>query len=430
MTYLINRTEYRDLVAEFQKERMVLEITQDPASGRMYTLIRGSEGKQEEAIRKIFERENRFCPLFSSTKVDGCFAFTVSPYQRPPFFLFPQIFQDRWSPINKQRGLVSSSHSQGLTELLQERIPQTGLSVEIGAGIGYHLPADFRSSLIRIQPDRQEYQALKSASPKERIFEIDLEQFLESMADQDKELPFFFALNVWDTMPPEKRKENLTQIAQIQKPGERILALLDTCPYQKVTFDALQSRYSECALFPLFPSPQDLLSLMKISAIAVPQLVVGGDKPSAEDFMRLGTEEIEARFQGNISPTQFWLDGLNGTCEVIAWEDFFASQMKKELKEAGYVAQSFYHVSFQIERAQESAQAGFLIYKNVTNTMGAVYACPFEKMAGIKNFLKEKGIQLPLYFEDRGFWEGLKERGECVLGAEFLVIDAVKLPLQ
>lgn len=415
MTYLVNNGRYNVLSQVFQGCGMTLQVPK----GKNYVIIQGSQDRKIEQVIDVFKALKFFCPLFSSRKLEGCWVFTVCPYRLPFFFM--ESLEDKWEPLNNQRRLVSPSVEGGLKDLLEARSLKEGAIVEIGAGIGYSVPKTLTPRLIRIQPDEEEYLCLTESDASVSVRLMDVQTLLDGMKEK---ISLFFALNVWDVMGANERMETLERMAKSQTAGGRLLILLDTCPSLHTTFQSLQDAYPERALFPLFPSYENSSLPSKISALVVPQKEVGGDRPCAEDFFKMGVQEAEARMDKQTTTIQEWIQQVKESHPFVVWEDFFVEKMKQELAAVGYKATSFYHMTCTIQKAQKPEHVGLFIYKSVTNSMGAILPWPFEELDSLIPFLQEKGIQIPKYFQDLAYLDQLKKEGNCILGAEFLTIDA------
>ena len=111
---------------------------------------------------------------------------------------------------------------------------------------------------------------------------------------------------------------------------------------------------------------------------------------------------------------------------VVVVEDFFVAQMKADLEEVGYKVSSYYHTSFTVAELPKdwSVPKYELIYKAVTD------ARPYRQWAlddrALSIALNEKAIALPLHF-DKAFVDSIRASNERILGAEILVIEAIKI---
>lgn len=331
--------------------------------------------------------------------------------------------EDKWSKVNNFRAIVSSALNKGLSDILSQNIKGEHPIVEIGSGIGYKLPESISAKTIRIQPGPSECELLKR-SISDPIYQMNIEDLYNSLVDNGKKIPLFFALNVFDTMSTDERKANLLRISQLQNPDDRILIMLDTNPLFDKTIKQLESLYPKHVALPYFPPKTEY---NKFSVIMVPVEFIEFN-PNENELLKIIEQESRALALGYLTEMQYGLSLLQNklNLKVVALEDFFVDQVKEELNEIGYTSNIYYHASF----TAGDLPAGFstvkqdLLYKSVTDSATVRQWCLTDE--NLLNRLSKKGLSLPDHFND-GFLSDLKEKGQKILGAEILVIEAKKI---
>lgn len=460
MTYLSSGAQGR-LQQAFIENSLSIDVKSD------HIVVENSENQAEEKVSKIVESAG-FYPLISKNKIDNNFVLTIVPYKIPDFFAEKQaskipsdieapltlkkaeretnylksheisellecasfvgekefiLPKDRWSQVNNFRSFVTSALSKGISEIILKNINSENPILEIGSGIGYSLSENLRSKTIRTQPSVSECHLL-SKSISDPIYQLDIEGIYKCLLPSEKKIPLFFALDVFDTMPPIARKESFFQLSQIQNSGDRILIMLDTNPCFDVTLEQLESLYPEHAIFPYYPLTNDPA---KFSVIIVPIEYVQ-HKPSQSELLEIINQESMAIMSGRASQMQHGLHQLQKklNLKVINLEDFFVEQVKKELKQAGYKSNVYYHASFEIGDLPKglSGIKQDLVYRPVTDTATVrQWSLTDEKLV---TSLDKKGLSLPVNFNE-DFLINLREKGKKIFGAEILVVEATKI---
>lgn len=429
-----------------------------------HIVVESSEDQLEERVSKIIESIG-FCPLVSQNKIKNKVFFTISPYRIPDFFQKNQSnavissekslseaslieylsleeafrlleastfvsreevsenLKDRWSQVNQFRAFVSPALNRGLLDIILPHLKQESPAVEIGSGIGYSLPEGISKKMIRIQPAIAECRLL-STTTKDPIYQLDIEGMYNNLIGAEKKIPLFFALNVFDVLPPEKRRSSLLQLSQLQNRGDRILMMLDTNPCLEVIVGELEALHPDCAIFPYFSLTK---KPSKMSVLIVPMQYVQ-HKPSESDMIAMIEDEARAIMDGRTSHTQHALRQLQGTLnlKVIELESFFTEQLSNELKQTGYKSRVYYHSSFTTGDLPKglSGIKQDLIYKSVTDTATVRQWSLQDKNLLVS--LSNKGIRLPEQFNDQSL-QNLREKGQKIFGAEILVVEATKM---
>jgi hypothetical protein len=100
--------------------------------------------------------------------------------------------------------------------------------------------------------------------------------------------------------------------------------------------------------------------------------------------------------------------------------------VKNELEEAGYMAEVYYHTSFTIGNLAKGLSdiEQDLVYKSVSET-ATIRQWSLTDEILLKD-LSKKGLHLPTHFDEE-FLRSLREKGQKILGAEILVINAKKV---
>jgi hypothetical protein len=390
----------------FAKNNMVISVKSD------HIVVENSLASSKEKIQKIVESAG-FYPIISQQEIDRNFTFTLSPYKIPDFFkqkdhqnsekiesnhqnlpihlktsdknkdlyfkedeiielLKPQTFvpdkeekeKDKWWQVNSFRSYVTPALSQSLYEIISKCAKTDYPIIEIGSGIGYSLEG--LSNIIRTQPSKNECKLL-SESISTAVYHLDIEGINKSLSACGKKVPLFFALDVLDTLSPEKRKASFLQLSELQNTGDQILVMLDTNPCLDVTIEHLESLHPDHVVFPYYPLSRDPV---KFSVIIVPKKYINS-KPTQSQLLEIINQESKAIMSGKVTQIQYGLHQLQQKfdLQVIQLEDFFIEQVKKELKEAGYESEIYYHNSFTFGAIPKGLQGiqQDLVYKPVTD---------------------------------------------------------------
>lgn len=465
MSFFASAVQER-LCQAFAQNNITLDVRSD------HIIAENSRDFTKERIQGIIESAG-FCPLVSENKMDGNFVFTVAPCKIPSFFyeslsvnsekgksvsnqmnpisasnavevkeghyfdksgiwqlLKYKIFistqeenvKDGLRDINFFRSLVSSALSKGVSEIILKHAKSTYPIVEVGSRIGYTLSEELSAKTIRTQPDLAECQLL-SKSIYEPIYQTDIEGLFNCLLESGKKIPLFFALDVFDELSPSTRKKSLSQISQLQSGGDRLLIMLDTNPSLGTTIEYLESLYPEHAIFPYFSLTSDPA---KFSVIIVP-LKYTPRKPSQSELIQMIEKQTMMIMAGEVPLMQYQLHQLQEKFDlkVIDFEGFFVEQVKSELEQVGYTADVYYHASFTTGDLPEGASGiqQDLVYKPVTDTATVRQWCLTDDK--LLNSLAQKQLSLPSHFNE-DFCQTLREKGQKILGAEILVIDAKK----
>ena len=424
-------TIYKTLQGAFQKHHLDI----DKAANYF---IAKSEATTEERIAQIVA-DAGFFALISPHRINRKIVFTVAPFALPAFFqakyfgmgelsallkeakffekktanLPKDPIKDPWAPVNWVRAPVAPALQCGLDEILSPHVRKGYPIVEIGAGIGYTLPAHLEACAIRIQPSVAECQLLKGNRP---LYQLDVEGLYQSLKGSGKKISLFFALNVFDCMAPEERDKSLSQLAALQETGDRMIFMLDHNPCVERVIDSLQALYPQHEAFPysVFHDP-----CAPFTALLVPT-PLAPFKSSHKEFTHVSeqysTEEDAALYQK--------LRKVEKRCREINLEQFFAGQMQIALEEKGYEVSYRYHASFTLGHfpADLSALNEEIFYKPVTGD-GHIRFLGDRKLLDL---LPTKGLKLPERFTS-AFLADIKRRGLKILGAEILVIEARKI---
>ena len=256
------------------------------------------------------------------------------------------------------------------------------------------------------------------------IYQTNIEGFCDSLKGK-KKIPFFFALDVFDTMSSETRKTSFSQLSQLQNAGDQILLLLDTNPCLIEINQQLQDLYPGHAVFPYFPLIDECA---KYSVIIVPSKSAPPSICELKEMIR--EESISLAMKGHVSKTQHILHQLQKTLNlrVIELEEFYVEQVKKDLEQTGYKANVYYHASFETGKLPQVVSCDFeqdLLYKSVSETATIRQWSVTDQ--NLVNWLGKKGLALPKEILQEAFLSNLRDKGHKIFGAEFLVIEATKL---
>lgn len=397
--------------------------------------------KTEKQIREIVESA-KFCPLISENKIGGNFIISMVPYRIPEsfckdaYFAFNEIsslFKNAIYPyranvkdpndgINFFRGFVSLALNTALTEVVKKCAKDDLPIVHIGSQIGYAISEKLSSMTIRTQT-RDDECLLLNQSGKNPVYQIGVREIHSSLLKMGKKIPLFYAMNVFDGMPSSSRRESFLLLSELQNAGDHILILLDVNPGIIVFFEELKSLYPKHNFFPYFPPTFECASL---SLIVVPRI---SDQyiSSLEEIIEMVDTESRASSRGETTPFQKGLHELiaKSNLEIINMEEFFIERIKKDLEEAGYEADVYYHAAFEVGNlsAGLSPSSQDLVYRAVSDTAALrQWSLTDQKLL---DELSKKGLSIPKHF-DEDFLRSMRARGQKILGAEILVIEATK----
>lgn len=386
----------------------------------------------EKQIREILKQ---FCPIISENKVSGSYAISMIPYRTPESFckdsyltlqeistlFMKSVFncgvevEDRWDNINRFRNLVLPALNKGISEIIEKSAKKDLPIIEIGSGIGYSLSETISIKTVKTQVSSQDCRLL-SNSIKDPIYQLDIEGICKAISESGKKVPLFFALNVFDTLTPALRKASFSQLAELQCSGDRILIMLDTNPYCNTILEDLKCLYPENAIFPYFSEELGFSH----SVILLPK-----DKapfnPSLKEFLACMDMEAQAAYKGGSSELQIELREFQEKFDpiIINLEEFFTQRVQKELEETGYESDVYYHAAFTVGNVGATQD---VVYKAVTDLFTVREWSPTDEK--FQNRLSKKDLKLPHYGEDS--LRCMRMKGQKILGAEILVIEATK----
>lgn len=311
-----------------------------------------------------------------------------------------------------------------MSEIVARGVKNGHPIVEIGSGIGYSLTEGVASEVIRIQPSTVDCRLFRKSSSSP-IYQLDIEDLYTHLVKSEKKVPLFFALDVFDALPSKVRKESLLQLSQLQNAEDRILIMLDTNPHLESVIEQLEFLHPNHVAFPYFPLGADCT---KLAVLLVPSTSIPF-KPSLRDLLQIIETEIKnIALKGRPSAMQYKLHQLQEklNLKVVNLEDFFSDQVKNELEKIGYNTNVYYHNSFTTGEMPKSGSAvnQDLIYKPVTDVEGTVRQWSLND-GKLLDALAKKDIQLPEHFSE-SFLADLRAKGHKILGAEILVIEAIK----
>ncbi len=390
-----------------------------------------------------------FCPIVSSSQVNGQFAFTIVPYKMPEFFsrtlktpisikyfevkelvklLGSKIYnrregdaaEDRWLGVNRNRVFVLESLDQGLSEILSRYTNGPSAILEIGAAKGYKIPESLSQRVIRTQPNAIDCYHLSQSSTGP-LYQMNIEELHSRLERLNRKIPLVFALNVFDVLSSSDRKASLVQLSQLQNSGDHLLFMLDASPEIGSTIKQIETLYPEHV--PVYYVPPGsgsakaqvvLVSLEKVSR-----------RPSILEFVasmrNSGGEEGQKR--------QLELQKMQSeqNLKIIVLEDFFVENMKRELDEVDYDVDAYYHASFTrgaVPNGLDVPTEQRFVYKPVTE-VGNLRAVPLTESDIVEGWSK-KGPKLPKHFNDEAVFSDMRKKGQKIFGSEILVIAAQK----
>lgn len=328
-----------------------------------------------------------------------------------------------WKNINNFRKMVQSSLDEGISDIMAKHYVG-GAIVEIGAGAAYTLRDDINKNIIRLQPNKYDFHELMQAKIR-NSYPIDIAQFAAALPNTNKYIPLYLAINVFDTMSPEKRLDNLLTISQTQQSAGKIIIISDTNPWLNSIIPEINTEYSDMIVLPYLPSHADDEQVYRASAILVPKELINKKPINADEFYKLWMDEISLRSHGYISDMQQQLEWAQKEYDlkIIVLEDYYAAKITAMLKNTGYEVSSYYHTSFAIMNKKGITQA--IIYKHVTESLATVRQWSHKDKKFIVR-LKDKNLSLPDNYDDK-FFADLLNSDQRLTGAELLVIEAKKI---
>lgn len=453
MAYLSTGIHYK-LQQVFQRYGMMIEENVD------HIVVHNSSDCTRQKIYTIVKRAG-FFPFILEHSKDRNFVFTIVPYRLPEFFkkasakqlysttMLPiqskdhgpyltlkeitqefaskkfvstmEDFKDKWSEVNLFRKRIAPALNRALSEIISKYSQEKPI-VEIGSGIGYTVSKELSERMIKTQPCPKECQLL-SRAVSDPIYQIDIEGIYASLSQTGKKVSLFFALDVFDILSLEKRKESFKYISELQNQGDRIVILLDTNPALDRVVEHLASLYPKDGIYPYFPltDEPERFALMIVPTKYIPH------QPTLRDILQMIRDSSNPQLNATISKSQHALHALQKKfkLQLIYLEDFFSEQVKKELQEAGYASDVYYHASF-VRGDAPAKVSGFtkdLVYKPVADSSTLrQWALDDDKLL---SHLAKKGLKLPTDF-DKEYLLSLRESGQKIFGAEILVIAATK----
>ena len=448
----LNEGTRLSLQSTFAAENMALTFLPD------HVVVQGSAQCTRRKIQEIIQRSGVMCPIVSERKLHGNFAFTSVPYTIPESFLdiARAFFQKEelhtllahkqysgpkasyatlsWAGVNEVRRVVYPALSDCISKIVDRLSEGDRPIVEIGSGFGYTLSEKVAAKTIRTQPNTNECHLLFQCIS-DPIYRISSQDLCRCLRDKGKSVSLVFALDVFDTMSPQERQECFSQIAQIQSPGNRIAIMLDTNPEYTATLQQLEALHPGTVALPLLPFS---IASTKLSFVLVPSEYIPHKPTSIEISNMIDREVVEALKGGGLSKTQTGLHQLQQRLNlpIVKLEDFYAQQVKEDLERAGYTTKTYYEASFVPESMPSNLlfvpgtpPADFadpqqdLSYKSVTDTFVIKSWAIYDP--NLSSWLASKGLSLPPQFNEE-YISKLRTHGVKLLGAEILVIEAVK----
>lgn len=402
-----------------------------------------------EKVRDIVKQAG-YCCLISKNRIARNVAFTITPHKVPGFFkanlndydnispllkskaFVPDPYansMDPWNSINSFRVMVADALNQALSEVVGKYDIADFPIVEIGTGTGYKLNNPLTSKIIFTQADHQECQALGEFSSVP-FFHVDIDGIYNCLKGESKKVHLFFAINVMDAIPQPARKTALSQLAQLQNEGDRLLIILDSQPFLNVLLTELETSHPQHRAIPILSLTGEY---EKSSIIMIPNHVIS-EHPKLDYFWNLSTDDLlekveeEAGILNNKQRPliQEYLHELHRKhkFKVIILEDYYSGNMQKELKEAGYTAEIYYHASFTQTQRENPSITDDIVYKPVTDGYNVrQWALADHRL---HKQLAEKGLRLPSHITQE-FVDNLRKTNQYLIGAELLIIDAKKI---
>jgi hypothetical protein len=324
---------------------------------------------------------------------------------------------------NMFRPTIAPALNQALLEVISPCLKEGYPGIEIGSGPGYSLPP----SLILTQPDLNDCQMLRRQTDRP-IYQANIEQLCALLSPAQEAIPLVVLLNILDTMNQEDRLKNLTLISKLQKPGHKILSILDTNPLLNQTIPYLAKTHPGYFVLPYLPTTNTFS--MPQSWILVPQnLWTPG--PVSKPYHEIFGEATEALKKQRMSDIQTYLHRIKEqyNLEIISLEDTFTHLLKTEFNRLGYTCRIFYHASFvSVDRSSVKDQATIeaLCYRAVSDSFTLrTWALNDPNFA---MNLKKRGISIPREFCDPLYTSQCKATDQIILGAEILVAEATQDP--
>ncbi len=379
----------------------------------------------EVAQKKAFYSNVHALPEATSSPKKGHLQFSEDEIKQ---LLNPDLFvdvkqkevEDNWSSVNDFRSFVTSALNKNLTEVVEKtRRPDTP-AVEIGAGIGYS--TDAISCLIRTQPSTDECRLLCRANA-HPIYNLDVQGIYNRLSQVEKKVPLFFALNVFDSMLPDKRRESLLQISHLQGSGDSLLLLHDVHPCLEFAINDLESSNPEHLALPFLPLTSEPA---KFSTVLVPKKLIA-DRPTLDQLALSIQEDSLSIAAGYPSSRQLMLHKLQEEhcLQVIQLEDRYAENIKKDLQDVGYEVDIYYQNSFVCQSSPTGTKVTQdLVYKPVSDVF-SVREWSLQDPRFLES-LSRKGLCIPSHFNQQ-FLDSLRVKNEKIFASEFLVLNAKKV---
>lgn len=329
---------------------------------------------------------------------------------------------DKWINVNHQRAFVAPALNLALSEILSKYAPAEGCAIfELGSGYGYSLSGSLSERIIRTQPSLTECQLLKTTTS-EPVYQLSILDLCELLQERRKNVPLFFALNVFDCMSEDERRLNFTQMAVLQGSGDRILVLLDTNPEMANTIKFLENRNPGHAALPYFPSTGD----KKLTFLLVPVQYIPFDTADI-DWLDLLNSETLAYNSGIMTPLQTGLNALKGRIDLkyVYLNEVYTELVQSELDQLGYRTRSYYHSAFAPGPVPQNTSriAEDLIYRSLGG-IGELRQWSTTDPVFLQS-LAFKKQPFPAHINE-SFLAETRANGQKLLGTEVLVIEAVK----
>lgn len=329
---------------------------------------------------------------------------------------------NRWKKINDLRAEVAPALTQGLFELLFPRVKENQPLIELGSGVGYSFSEELSKRVIKTQPSIFEGRDLQNQTS-DPVYRLNILNLCNRLSQSGKNVPLFFALNVFDTMSKDERMSNLTHLSKLQEKGDKIVVMLDVNPFLNTMFDELFEQYPNHGIWPYFDPEK---SCHKLSVVIIPTKYAENPPKNCIELCKLFdkcTKDIDNTGRAS-SASEYMRLQQTHNCKIITLEDYYAEQVKGQLEELGYEARSFYHSAYVIDRF---VREGPLTYKPITDY-------PHIRDWSVQDenlleFLSSKGLDIPDDIKKIPVSD-LRERNLQIFGAEFLVIEGTKQSFQ
>ena len=390
-------------------------------------------------------RQSGFCPITAKGRSEESWACTVVPYKTPsPFFdkddlsaLFSRCKytgpvapagKSSWEGVNEARGYICGALNACISKIVEQYSQGDSPIVEIGSGIGYTLSPQTSFRIFQTQPDPYECSLLARENAQKEVYQMSVADLYKQLLPEGKRVPLFFALDVFDTMPPKQRAAAFSLISRLQSHGDRLIVMLDTNPEFTASLQEIESHYPDHTALPFFLSSR----CAKIRCVLVPNHLLAASplfsgKPSAAELAHVCDEDPRAQIQQKSCPRQEELRRLQKEHDlpVVILEDFYKERAMEELAKVGYACKDYYTASFILDKPVwpfQDPAAGLLVHKSVTDNFIVKSWRPNNPE--FSQWLSSKGIQPPQFCDEE--LSHIRAKGLKILGAEILVVEATK----